>query len=268
MRARWMVLICAFATGVFADTLTLRDGTVVNGDYAGGDTRTIRMMIGDKVRTFRVSEVVSLAFGQSGGDAATTPVPPTPPPPPEASGLQTQRAYEQNNPNAAGIQIPSGTPIILRMIDAVDSQKDATGTTFRASVDEPLVIDGQTIVPRNADALVKLVQAHQSGRMSGKTALTLALQQVSINGRMVDTYTEAVTQTSGSKGKKSAAETGGGAALGAVIGALAGGGRGAAIGAVGGGAAGATVAVATGGEKVKVPSETRLTFTLQTPVQL
>jgi len=115
---------------------------------------------------------------------------------------------------------------------------------------------------------VKLVQAHDSGRMTGKAALTLALQQVQINGRMMDTYTEAVTQTSGSKGKKSAAETGGGAALGAVIGALAGGGRGAAIGALGGGAAGAGVAVATGGEKVKIPSETRLTFTLQAPVQL
>jgi hypothetical protein len=267
MKLPWMVLACAFATAVFADTLTLRDGSVVNGDYAGGDTRTIRMMVGDRVRTFRVGDVVSLTFGPGGGDAAMAPIAP-PPSPPDASGLQTQRAYEQYNPNAAGIQIPSGTPVIVRMIDGVDSQRDPTGATFRASVDEPVVVNGQTIIPRNSDALVKLVQAQQSGRMTGKAALTLALQQVSINGRMVDTYTEAVTQTSGSKGRKTAAETGGGAVLGTVIGALAGGGRGAAIGALGGGAAGAGVAVATGGEKVQVPSETRLTFTLQTPVQL
>jgi len=261
-----MVLACAFGTAVFADTLTLRDGSVVNGDYAGGDTRTIRMMVGDRVRTFRVGEVVSLTFGSGGGDASAAPA--EPPPPPDTSGLQTQHANEQYNPNAVGVQIPSGTPVIVRMIDGVDSQKDPTGATFRATVDEPVVVNGQTIIPRNSDALVKLVQAHQSGRMTGRSALTLALQQVSINGRMVDTYTEAVTQTSGSKGKKTAAETGGGAALGAVIGALAGGGRGAAIGAVGGGAAGAGVAVVTGGEKVKIPSETRLTFTLQAPVQL
>ena len=131
MKLRWMVMACAFATAVFADTLTLRDGSVVNGDYAGGDTRTIRMMVGDRVRTFRVGEVVSLTFGPSGGDAGMAPIAP-PPPPPDASGLQTQRAYEQYNPNAAGIQIPPGTPIIVRMIDGVDSQRDPTGATFRA----------------------------------------------------------------------------------------------------------------------------------------
>jgi hypothetical protein len=267
MKMRWMAIACALATMAFADTLTLRDGTTVNGDYAGGDTRTIRMMVGDRVQSFHVGEVVSLTFGP--GVAQSTPPPIAPPPPPsDASGLQTQRAYEQPNPNATGLQIAAGTPIVVRMVDAVDSQRDPTGATFRATVDEPVVINGQTIIPRNSDAVVKLVQAHQSGSMTGRTALTLALQQVLINGRMVDTYTEAVTQTSGSKGKKTAGETGGGAALGAVIGALAGGGRGAAIGAVGGGAAGAGVAVVTGGEKVKIPSETRLTFTLQAPVQL
>ena len=268
MKMRWIAMACAVATVAFADTLTLRDGTTINGDYAGGDTRTIRMMVGDRVQSFHVGEVVSLTFGPGVAQSAPPPEAAPAPPPSDSSGLQTQRAYEQYNPNGAGVQIPSGTTIVVRMIDPVNSERDPTGATFRASVDEPVVVNGQTIIPRDADAVVKLVQAQQSGRMTGKASLTLALQQVLVNGRMRDTYTEAVTQTSGSKGKKSAAEAGGGAALGAIIGALAGGGRGAAIGAVGGGAAGAGVAVVTGGEKVKIPSETRLTFTLQAPVQL
>ena len=61
---------------------------------------------------------------------------------------------------------------------------------------------------------------------------------------------------------------GGTAALGTIIGALAGGGKGAAIGAVSGAGAGGAVQVLTSGQKVKIPSETRLTFRLQNPVQL
>jgi len=85
---------------------------------------------------------------------------------------------------------------------------------------------------------------------------------------MMDTYTERVAQTSGSRGTKTAAVAGGGAALGAIIGALAGGGKGAAVGAVSGGALGAGYEVMTSGQKVKIPSETRLTFTLNSPLQL
>ena len=270
MKVRWAGMLCLFATAVLADTLTLRDGRTINGDYAGGDTRTVRMMVGNSVQTFRVGEVVSLTFSNSNGDASSAYAnPQPPPPPPDASGLQRERAYEQPpSQDYGGLQIPAGTNIVVRMIDPVNSERDQVGQTYRASVDEPVDINGQTIIPRDSDAVVKLVNQQQSGKMSGRTALTLALQQVQINGRMRDTYTETVTQTSGSRGKKAAATTGGGAAFGAIIGALAGGGKGAAVGAVSGGALGAGYEVMTSGEKVKIPSETRLTFTLNSPVQL
>ena len=270
----FMATMCVFATAVLADTLTLRDGRTINGDYGGGDTRTIRMMVGDSVQTFRVGDVVSLTFGSAMGDSynapPAAPAPPQapPPPPPDQSGLQRERAYERQDRNVTGLQIPAGTEIVVRMIDPVNSETDRTGYTFRASVDEPVVIDGQTIIPRDADAVVKLVEQHQSGKLTGTAGLTLALQQVQVNGRMMDTYTERVAQTSGSRGKKTAAVAGGGAALGAIIGALAGGGKGAAVGAVSGGALGAGYEVMTSGQKVKIPSETRLTFTLNSPLQL
>ena len=59
---------------------------------------------------------------------------------------------------------------------------------------------------------------------------------------------------------------GGGAALGALIGAIAGGGKGAAIGAAVGGGGGTAVQAMTKGQQVKIPSETRLDFTLHAPV--
>lgn len=236
-----------------ADTLTLRSGRVITGQYLGGDARHIRMAVGDRVDTFNVEDVGDLEFS---GEAP----PPSPPPaplPPQASAPVP----------VTGIQIPIGTAITVRMIDKVDSNVAHLGQTFRASVDEPVLINGQTVIPRGADALVKLVEDQQSGKFEGKTVLTLALVDITINGQTIDTTTGAVSQASASRGARTAGVVGGSTALGAIIGALAGGGRGAAIGAASGAAVGAGAQVITKGQQVKIPSETRLNFTLQQPIQ-
>jgi hypothetical protein len=152
------------------------------------------------------------------------------------------------------------------MIDAVDSQTAKEGDVFKASMDQPIVIGGQTIVPRGADAQVKLVQAHESGKFAGKTELTLSLWSVTMNGKAVEIDTQNITKASSSRGAQTAKVAGGAAAAGAVIGAVAGGGKGAAVGAGAGAAGGAAVEAATKGQRVKVASETLLTFVLDKPV--
>jgi hypothetical protein len=154
------------------------------------------------------------------------------------------------------------------MIDAVNSEESRLGQTYRASVDEPVLVDGQVAIQRGADAVVKLVEDKESGKIQGRTVLTLVLQQVMANGRMMDVTTGDVSQASGSRGARTAKVVGGTAALGAIIGAIAGGGKGAAIGAGSGAAVGTGVQVLTKGQTVKIPSETRLTFTVQQPAQL
>jgi YmgG-like glycine-zipper protein len=142
------------------------------------------------------------------------------------------------------------------------------GQTFQASIDEPVLVDGRTVIPRGADVVVKLVDDKESGRLTGRAELALILSSVKVNGRVVDINTQAVTRASESRTGDTAKKAGGGAALGAIIGAIAGGGKGAAIGAAAGAGAGTAVQVVTGGQKVHIPSETRLTFTLDTPVKL
>jgi hypothetical protein len=239
------------ATLCFADTLTLRSGRVITGQYLGGDARNIRMAIGDRVDTFNIEDVGDLQFG------GNPPPPVTPPPPPAAPAPMP----------VSGIQIPSGTPITVRMIDAVDSKVAHLGQTFRASIDEPVLMNGQTVIPRGADAVAKLVEDQQSGKFEGRTILTLALTDITINGQMIDTTTGDVSKASSSRGARTAKVVGGTTALGAIIGALAGGGRGAAIGAASGAAVGGGAEILTKGQQVKIPSETRLTFTLQQPIQ-
>jgi len=170
------------------------------------------------------------------------------------------------SPAAPALDIPVQTELVVRMIDAVDSQTAKVGDVFRASMDQPVVVNGQTVVPRGADAQVKLVQVQQSGKLTGKAELTLSLWSVTVNGKVVEIDTQNITKASDSRGAQTAKVAGGAAAAGAVIGAIAGGGKGAAVGAGAGAAGGAVVEATTKGQRVKVASETLLTFTLDKPV--
>jgi hypothetical protein len=265
----------------YGDTITLRDGRAVSGSFLGGDARHIRMVIGDHVQVFSIADVAMIQFGNAQTSVQTPPAPseqppPPPPPPDQQQGALVQRPPESETPPAApdsppppaGWELPAGTEVVVSMIDPVDSQTDSLGQTYRASLAEPLVgPDGNVLVPRGSDVVVKLVADQQSGKIEGKTILTLDLQSITIDGQPVPVSTGAVSQASESRTGKSGKIIGGTAALGAIIGAIAGGGKGAAIGAVSGGAAGTAVQLATKGEHVKVPSETRLTFTLQHPLR-
>lgn len=289
---RTLALLTLLTVGLNADTLTLKNGRVMNGTYLGGTAREVRMDMGDHVETIPVERVAMLQFDNSAPPPAASPAPAPPPqdaapqvesapPPPTQTPSNFDRFSSNPQPAnntappasappppaaVASIVIPQGTGLTVRMIDAVDSQKAQLGDQFRASIEDPVIINGQTVIPRGADVTVRLVEDKQSGKITGKTVLTLAITNVSINGRLVDVTTGDVQQASGSRGARSAKVIGGATALGAIIGAAAGGGRGAAIGAGSGAAIGTGAEMATKGQRVKIPSETRLTFTLSNDV--
>lgn len=252
-----------------ADQLTLRNGSVVQGTYLGGTARQVRMDVNGGIQTYEIDQVRSISFVDDGYQQAP---PPPPPPGPAPSDYSSRNAPPaQSYPGSRGqlgITIPADTTVTVRMIDAVNSQTTRVGQTFRASIDEPIVVDGRQVIPRGADVITKLVDDQKSGKLQGRTALTMALVSISVNGQMVDVTSTDVRTASSSRGARTAGVVGGGAAVGAIIGALAGGGKGAAIGATSGAALGGASEVLTNGQQVKIPSETRLTFRLQSPVQI
>jgi len=168
------------------------------------------------------------------------------------------------------VELPAGTNLVVRMIEEVDSEKATVGQTFKASLIQDVTApnSNRVVLPHGCDVVVKLVNAKESGKFTGKTELTLSLWSVKLGDRVIDVDTQTVTKESDSRGARTATTTGGGAVLGAVIGGLAGGGKGAAIGAAAGAGAGAGVEAVTKGQHVKIPSETRLTFTLDNPVKI
>jgi len=233
-------LACVLAA-MAADTVTLKNGRVVTGTYLGGSSHEVKLDVGDRLQTLNIEEIASIQFG-SAQDAAT--------------------------PAGPRTVLPAGTRFAIRMIDGVDSERNAIGQTFAASLDEPIMINGETVIPRGADVVVKLVDDKESGKLTGRTTLTLDLMSVKVNGRMVDVNTETVTEESSSRGARTAKMAGGGALLGTIIGAVAGGGKGAAIGLGAGAATGAGAEILTKGQRVHIPSETRLTFVLDNAVRL
>jgi hypothetical protein len=165
-------------------------------------------------------------------------------------------------------EIPQGTEITVRTIDSIDSERAREGDTFRASLEDPLEVDGNVIAPKGADAIVRLAGEKDSGKLTGRTVLTISLESVNIDGRQVPIRTSSVSQESKSRGARTAKSAAGVGAVGAIIGAIAGGGKGAAIGAGAGAAAGAGGQVFMKGQRVKIPSETVLTFTTDYPVKI
>ena len=262
MRLLCIGVVLAFAANGFADVVTLKSGRVVEGTYLGGSPRQVRVEVGDQIQNLDVADIVRIEFG---GSQSAAPVAP-----PEPLPRRSENEFRNVPPppaDQANGELPAGTNLVVRMIDGVDSEVNRVGQTFNASLDEPVMINGQTVIPRGADVVVKLVDAKESGKLTGRTSLTLDLVSVKINGRMVDINTQTVSQESSSRGARTAKVAGGTAALGAIIGAIAGGGKGAAIGAGAGAATGAGVEVVTSGQRVKIPSETRLTFVVDTPVR-
>jgi hypothetical protein len=274
MRLIFAVTALFFVALGFADTITMRDGTVIRGTYLGGSARTVRVEVGDRIQTVDVSDITRIDFGGPVPQAAApAPAPPSiypnsgnvlrpsdPPPPPPPAAPRMQQS-------ASNGMLPAGTNLVIRMIDAVDSERARVGQTFQASLDEPVMSEGEVLIPRGVDVIVKLVDSKESGKLTGKAELALDLQSIRINGNMVDLNTQTVTQESSSRTARTAKVAGGTAAVGAIIGAIAGGGKGAAIGAGAGAAAGAGTQIITSGQRVRIPSETRLTFVLDNAVR-
>lgn len=165
-------------------------------------------------------------------------------------------------------ELPKGTAISVRLIDPIDSERDREGDRFRASLQDPISLDGQVVIPKGADVRVRLAQSKDSGKFTGKAELTVELASITVNGQAITVNTTSVSEYSSSRGAETAKRGAAVGAVGAIIGAIAGGGKGAAIGAGAGAAAGAGSGAVMKGQRVKIPSETLLTFTTEQPVNL
>jgi hypothetical protein len=162
------------------------------------------------------------------------------------------------------VTVPSGTTLAIRLVDEIDSETAQPGQTFKATLDSPLSVDGDVVIPAGYDVQGHVVDVKSAGKFAGKSELVLQLDRISVGGKSYAMQTDQYRREGSSRGKNTAAKVGTGAAIGAIIGGIAGGGKGAAIGAAAGGGIGGGVQAATKGQQIKLPTESVLNFTLQT----
>jgi hypothetical protein len=165
-------------------------------------------------------------------------------------------------PKPVTVTIPDGTQISIRLVDPLDSEKNQVGDRFRATVGHSIYVNGQVAVPVGADIEGRVVDVKGATHFTGKSVLAVELTNLSMGGKNYELHTAEFRREGAARGKNTAEKVGGGAALGAIIGAIAGGGKGAAIGATVGAGAGGGVNAATKGEKIQLPTESVLNFQL------
>lgn len=166
------------------------------------------------------------------------------------------------------ITVPAGTTLTVRLSQTLSSKTSKPGQSFSATVRDSVTVGGKVAIPAGSTAHGKVLNAKKQGAFKGAADLALELTSVTVHGATYSISTGEWEQTEKGKGKRSAVAIGGGAAGGAIIGALAGGGKGAAIGAGAGAGAGTAVAGGTGGKNVNLPAESTLSFKLTQPVSV
>ena len=123
MKRLTIFLVAMLATGsLLADSLELADGRILEGDFIGSSNGIIMFDTGEGIEAFPEDEVVGLFF---------------------SAGVETaEELLETGGSNQ--VTVPSGTRLIIRMSDTLDSNRHSAGHRFRAQLDGAVVVDGVT----------------------------------------------------------------------------------------------------------------------------
>jgi hypothetical protein len=267
MRKYAILALIAFLPPVLsAARLTLRDGSVIYGQFISGTSQNVVFQDDNGVRRrFNLNQIRGIDF-----DNVNT-------------SLNRDNTLNNNtiNNNTASrtddrrlgndwAVLPAGTSISVRTDETIDERNAAAGRSFRASIMQDVMDStGNIIIPRGSEATLVVRQVSEGGTLSSGN-FVLDLDSVRVNGRRYVVNTEDVKKGDQGIGanRRTAEYVGGGAVLGTLLGAIAGGGKGAAIGAIAGAAAGGGVQVLTKGKEIRVPAETVLNFRLEEPLHL
>jgi hypothetical protein len=192
-------------------------------------------------------------------------------PPPLAALVQPAIPFQAAAPLPVApvvVMVAPGTLVPVRIAESLSSQHSHANDEFHGWLASDLIVNGMVAVPRGASVVGRVVEAKDATHFKGSSELSLELTQVTDDGHRSTLVTDAYTQEGLGRGKNTAERTGGGAAIGGVIGAIAGGGKGAAIGVITGAAYGAGSESLSRGEQVNILPETIVNFRLQNPLMI
>jgi len=224
-----------------ADTLTLKDGQVLQGTFTSRTADGVNFNVGGQVIEFKNANIKSLDL-DVGGAPATAP---------------TKQPAETPPAAPAKVTVPAGTKMVVRTNEPIDSKKHKAGHKFTAKLEADLVAEGVIVAPRGSNIYGILVEAKKSRRLAGKSEMTIAFTDLMVNNQMHPISTSQVQAVTEGTGKKTVGRT----ARAAAIGGLADGSDGARTGAK----VGLGVSVLTSGNQINIPAGSMLEVSLAEP---
>src|SRR5208282_1981818 len=189
-----IVALCVTAIAARADSLELENGSLINGEFIGGTQTSISFQIGSSVQSYDVADIRSLRF-DSDAQGASPSVPSKQPTVP--SSIEKDEVAK----TSSSVAIPAGTRISVRTIDSIDSAKNRVGYRFEASLEEPLSVDGNVVVPKGADVYGRLDGSKETGTFTGRSELKLELTGIVVHGQTVPLATGEYEVSGKSKGE-------------------------------------------------------------------
>ncbi len=158
------------------------------------------------------------------------------PPAENASNSDAQKLPFNRQPRSTGIspsqslipsttKLPEGTPIPIRVQSALSSASSHAGDTFSATIDEPVVIDGQMLIARGTPATGRVLEAKPAASSLGRSLesspessvgsslesslepgyLRIVLVSLNVGGRTVMIETSSIFAKGGSREERNSA---------------------------------------------------------------
>jgi hypothetical protein len=228
------------ASPLFADTIELADGSLLEGDFIGSSNGIIMFNSGGDIQAFPESEVIGIFLSE---------------------GVATAQANTTARP-ASGITVPAGTRLVIRMSDTVDSNQHGAGHRFRAQLEGAIVVDGITVLPRGAIIQGRVASAQQAGRAVGSSNMSIEFTDVMLDDVLHPIATGDISTQTANEGGRTLRRTARAAAIGGLIDGSSGARTGAKVG--------AGAAILTGGASINIPRgtivETALRAALVVPI--
>ena len=252
MRKLFLALGIVSGLGIgqaLADTLELADGTLLEGQMVGMSNGIIMFNTGAGIEAFPEDEVV--AIYNSEGVAARE----------AAQGGQANTEVKAPPPQPKTITVPSGTRMVIRMSETLDSKRHSSGHRFRAQLESSLVVNGVTVAPRGTMVYGRITQASTGGRAVGSAEMAVEFTDIMLDDQMYEIATQGLKAQTGNEAGRTAGRTARAAALGGLYGGSSSAKKGAKIG--------LGASILTSGANINIPAgtivETNLRVALTVP---
>jgi len=216
-----------------ADTLELADGTIMEGDFVGSSNGIVMFNAGDSVEAFPESQVVGIYLSE---------------------GVATSQALAAA-PAPSAITAAAGTRLVIRMADSIDTKRHKAGHKFRGQLEGAIVVNGITVAPRGTFVYGTITASQQSGRVAGKSALTMEFTDIMIDDQLYPLATGTLSAQTGGEAGRTVRRSARAAAIGGLIDGKSGARTGMKVG--------AGAALLTSGESINIPAGTLLETNLR-----